>query len=237
VFKIGGKAMAGKEKGSAIAFAALVTRKLKERGMNQAELGRRIHKGRAYMSYLVHGTNRGARGGKFMPSSEVIRWVAKELDIPVDEAFRTAGLEVSPADRPPPAAQPARADPVRGVGKATPAPQPSDEPPANKTATDDRQPAKAKKKEAAKENRKGKKKEKKKSTRSLSDERLFDIVYQASLEALRTGGAPAPGTRSVTIELAGNIRLALSGLDESTRDETIENYKSALVAAYKSVSS
>lgn len=228
--------MAGKEKGSAIAFAALVTRKLKERGMNQAELGRRIHKGRAYMSYLVHGTNRGARGGKFMPSSEVVRWVAKELDIPVDEAFRTAGLDLSPGDRPPPDAQPAPAGPVTAVSEATPSPQPSDEPPANKTDMD-RQPAKAKKKEAAKAKGKGKKKEKKKAARPLSDERLFDIVYQASLEALRTGGAPAPGTRSVTIDLDGNIRLVLSGLDDSTSDETIERYKSALVAAYTSVSS
>jgi transcriptional regulator with XRE-family HTH domain len=72
-------------------FGRLVNAKLKELGMSQAELGRRIFKGAAYMSYLVRGTTNSYRGKKFRPSREVVMLVARELGIPVDEALLSAG--------------------------------------------------------------------------------------------------------------------------------------------------
>jgi hypothetical protein len=105
-------------------------------------------------------------------------------------------------------------------------------------AANEKHPAKDKKKDGPKAKGKAKKKGKKRST-SFSDEHLFDIVYRASLEALRTGpssdNVPPGGTRNVTIELPGGVRLVLSGLDESTSDKTIEGYKRVFLAAYRSV--
>src|SRR5688572_3845082 len=80
-------------KGVTATFSQLVKAKLKERKWSQAELGRRISKGAAYMSYLVRGADRNVRGRAFRPSPDIVRQVARELDIPPDEAFQAAGYD------------------------------------------------------------------------------------------------------------------------------------------------
>lgn len=75
------------------AFGDLVKPKLTEKGWSQRRLGQAIHRGSSYMSYLVRGENPGARGNKFWLRPDVVTEIARELGIPLDDAFRAAGIE------------------------------------------------------------------------------------------------------------------------------------------------
>lgn len=102
------------QKDAFVPFGQLVKAKLKEKHMSQAELGRRILRGTAYMSYLLRGTTRNFKGKKFRAQPDVVLDIAKVLGIPPDDALLSAGLDPSvrrrdelPEDMRPPAPKPA----------------------------------------------------------------------------------------------------------------------------------
>jgi hypothetical protein len=81
------------QKDAFVPFGQLVKAKLKEKHMSQAELGRRILRGTAYMSYLLRGTTRNFKGKKFRAQPDVVLEIAKVLQIPPDDALLSAGLD------------------------------------------------------------------------------------------------------------------------------------------------
>ena len=74
------------------AFRTLVKEKLAERGWKQSFLADRISKSRSYIGYVMRGENPSARGGKFSLKPDVVENIARELGIPIEEAFAAAEL-------------------------------------------------------------------------------------------------------------------------------------------------
>lgn len=185
--------MAKKSKTGGKAFSELVRAKLAERGWSQRRLGEAIHRGSSYMSYLVRGENPGARGGKFGLQPDVVTAIAAELGIPLDEAFRVAGLESPPAHEIPIGRQ----DVVSGKDVSQ---------------------------------RKGK---------GDTDQRLFDIAYEAALEAVKAEAAgeseATPRTKNrIKINLGKGADLVLTTEKQLTDDE-IAGYTLAFRLAFETV--
>lgn len=72
-------------------FGQLVKVKLFERGMSQRRLAILAHSSPAHISYIISGTNPSSKRGRLQPGVDVVKAIARELDIPIDEALEAAG--------------------------------------------------------------------------------------------------------------------------------------------------
>lgn len=184
--------MSDDTKGTPNAFSLLVKAKLAERKMSQAELGRRISRGPGYMSYLVRGENRASRRRTFQPAAEVVKSVARELGIPMEEALIAAGHNPALASRGGP--QP---EVTRGAKQIAPA---------------------------------------EKHEMSESDQRIFDIAYEAALEAIRTGGETGRDHQPtrIKIKLREHVDVIIVSEEKLTKNE-IDRLGLAFRVAYETV--